>query len=121
MCRKYLKKLIGKEEVEPRPNTVEDSSPRTDEHTPSSDYLKGRMPTYEVVDLIAHLRYRILIHETYWGLVEDNPAKWRAFGNADFHQWAIEGYENAIYYIERCDSDLPSYDRLGLYGRRMNI
>ena len=91
---------------------VAGSSPRTSSpHTPSPAWLRDRLPeygqaemskpTYEVDDLIQHLKFRIAIHETYWGLVEDDPATWSAFGSAEFHQWAIEGYENAVFYLKR--------------------
>ena len=92
---------------------VAGSSPRTSQHTPSPAWLRDRLPeygqaemskpTYEVDDLIQHLKFRITIHETYWGLVEDDPATWSAFGSVEFHQWAIEGYENAIFYLKRVE------------------
>ena len=78
---------------------VEGSSPRTDDHTPSLAYLEGKMPTYNVRDLIKHLEFRIGIHETYMGLVDDDPDTWSQFGTYEFHQWAQEGYENAIYRL----------------------
>ena len=97
MC---FKKLVAKVKGVPtEEGVIGGSSPRIDNHTPSLAYLEGKMPTYNVSDLMEHLEYRILIHETYWGLVEDDPIKWSAFGDAEFHQWAIEGYENAIYYL----------------------
>lgn len=80
---------------------VEDSSPRTSDHTPTQAWRDGKLPTYEVDDLIQHLQFRIQIHETYLGLVEDDPATWSDFGTAEFHQWAIEGYENTIFYLRR--------------------
>ena len=80
---------------------IVDSSPRIDKQTPSIAYLAGKMPTYNIDDLVKHLKYRISIHETYWGLVEDDPVSWSAFGNSEFHEWAIEGYQNAILYLKR--------------------
>jgi len=80
---------------------VEGSSPRINDNTPSPAYLDGKMPTYEVDDLIQHIEFRIGIHETYWGLVEDDPYTWSGTGTAEFHIWAIEGYENVIYYLRR--------------------
>lgn len=80
---------------------LEGSSPRIDDHTPSPAYLEGKMPTYEVGHLIEHLEFRIMIHETYAGLVVQNPSQYppRVYGDYWFHIWAIEGYENAIYRI----------------------
>ena len=88
----------------PPPATIVEvagSSPRIKDQTPTDLWLSGILPTYNVKDLIKHFEYRISIHETYWGLVEDDPVRWLAFGNAEFHQWAIEGYSNAIYYLRR--------------------
>ena len=96
-------RALGGEPAEQPPDVgpVAGSSPRTSKHTPSPAWLEGKMPTYEVEDLIKHLEFRITIHETYWGLVEDDPATWAAFGSVKFQQWAIEGYENAIFYLKR--------------------
>ena len=91
---------------------IEGSSPRTSKHTPSSRWLVEELPTYwadkplnkptyNIDDLIQHLQFRIGIHETYWGLVEDDPARWSGFGSVEFHQWAIEGYQNACLYLRR--------------------
>jgi len=95
--------VLGGPPVEQPPDVgpVAGSSPRTSQHTPSLAWLEGEMPTYEVDDLINHFEFRITIHETYWGLVEADPATWSAFGTAEFHQWAIEGYENAIFYLKK--------------------
>ena len=84
-------------------SAVDGSSPRTGEHTPSPAYLAGKMPTYDIPDLIKHLQFRIEIHESYWGLVEDDPVTWSpaVYGSVEYQLWAIEGYKNAIYYLER--------------------
>ena len=93
---------------------VAGSSPRTGyPQNPSPAWVENRLPdyddkdieypTYNVDHLIQHLRFRITIHETYWGLVEDDPLTWSAFGSIEFHQWAIEGYENAIFYLKRVE------------------
>lgn len=76
------------------------SSSRITTQTPTPEWQTGKLPTYKVTHLIKHLEYRISIHQSYWGLVEQDPASWSAFGSAEFHQWAIEGYQNAIYYLK---------------------
>jgi hypothetical protein len=108
-------RALGGQPVEPPPDvgTVAGSSPRTSQHTPSTTWVENRLPfygekdleqpTYNVDDLIQHLKFRITIHETYWGLVEDDPVTWAAFGSVAFQQWAIEGYENAIFYLKRLE------------------
>jgi hypothetical protein len=98
MC--WLSRLLGIAKS-PEIGDVDGSSPRIYENTPSPAYLQGRMPTYNVSDLIKHLEYRIQIHESYTGLVEDDPATWSAYGSAEYHQWAIEGYENSIFYLNK--------------------
>ena len=91
---------------------INNSSPRIDKQTPSPAWFNEELPTYWadkplnkptyiIADLIKHLEFRIQIHETYWGLVEDDPAIWFGFGSVEFHQWAIEGYQNAIFYLKR--------------------
>ena len=93
---------------------VAGSSPRTSyPQKPSPAWLENRLPdyghkdmeqpTYNVDHLIQHIRYRIGIHETYWGLVDDDPATWLGFGSVEFQQWAIEGYENTIFYLKRLE------------------
>ncbi len=51
------------------------------------------------VEVIEQFEYRIGIHETYAGLVLDDPDRWSAFGTYEFHMWAINGYEWGIKYI----------------------
>lgn len=93
-----LRKQLGGDDIvfEPIPG----SSPRIDKQTPSLMYLDGQMPTYEIEDLIEHLEYRSMIHETYIGLVQDDPVRWKAFGTYAFHEWAIEGYGNCVWYLK---------------------
>jgi len=71
-------------------------------HKPSAEYLAGEMPTYDIPDLVEHLKYRILIHENYIGLVVEQPYYYppSRFGDEDFHLWAIEGYNNTIFYLQ---------------------
>lgn len=95
-------------ELEGQPSEIgeiEGSSPRTliEERIPSPAYLEGKMPTYNIDDLIEHLEFRILIHETYAGSVVENPSRYppRVYGSYDYQIWAIEGYENAIFYARR--------------------
>ena len=52
-------------------------------------------------EVIEQYRYRILIHETYAGLVLDDPA-WLSFGSYEYHLWAINGYEEGIRHILEC-------------------
>ena len=69
-------------------------------HQPTEAYITGQMPTYTVPDLIAHIEYRIMIHESWIGLLDDNPSYAGSYGDEAFHWWAIEGYENMIYYLK---------------------
>ena len=50
--------------------------------------------------VVTQFNYRIMIHETYAGLVLDDPDRWIAFGSYEFHTWAINGYEWAIKYLK---------------------
>ena len=97
MCIGIFKK---KPKINDMPN-IEDSSPRTDNHTPSPAYLSGKMPTYTIPHLIEHLQFRITIHETYAGLVVQDPSQYppKNYGSYEYQIWAIEGYENAIHYL----------------------
>lgn len=67
---------------------------------PTKEYLDGKMPTLSINTLINQLKYRIAIHETWMGIVEENPAYIPTVGDSAFHLWAIEGYENAIHYLK---------------------
>lgn len=51
-------------------------------------------------EVIEQFEYRVQIHETYAGLVLDDPQRWAAFGDYGFHMWAINGYEWGIKYIQ---------------------
>lgn len=51
-------------------------------------------------ETVEQFLYRISIHETYAGLVLDNPQGYIAFGSYEFHLWAINGYEWGIKYIQ---------------------
>uniref|UniRef100_A0A6M3KFY9 Uncharacterized protein n=1 Tax=viral metagenome TaxID=1070528 RepID=A0A6M3KFY9_9ZZZZ len=75
---------------------------------PTQDWLDGKMPSYNIPALIEHLDYRKSIHETYYGLIVEgkfDPAA--GYGDANFHLWAIEGYENAIYYLKKLQEAQP--------------
>uniref|UniRef100_A0A6M3J2Z6 Uncharacterized protein n=1 Tax=viral metagenome TaxID=1070528 RepID=A0A6M3J2Z6_9ZZZZ len=50
--------------------------------------------------VVEQFEFRISIHETYAGLVLDDPITWGGFGDYDFHCWATNGYEHAIKYIK---------------------
>jgi len=69
---------------------------------PSQEWLDDVMPSYTIEELIEHLDYRSSIHETYYGLIESgqfSPAS--GYGDGNFQLWAIEGYENAIHYLNQ--------------------
>ena len=69
---------------------------------PTEDWLLGIMPSYSIPDLIEHLDFRKSIHETYYGLiVEGKFSPYSGYGDAAFQLWAIEGYSNSIYYLEK--------------------
>ncbi len=57
----------------------------------------GELTPSEVVE---QFLYRIMIHETYAGLVLEDPPRYIGFGSYGFHMWAINGYEHAIQYIQ---------------------
>lgn len=68
---------------------------------PSKSWVIGMMPSMSIPELIEHLDFRKSIHETYYGLVvSGNFSPYSGYGDANFHLWAIEGYENAIHYLE---------------------
>lgn len=69
-------------------------------HQPTEGYISGQMPTYTVPDLIEHIEYRIMIHGSWIGFIEDNPSYAASMGDEAFHFWAIEGYENMIYRLK---------------------
>ena len=51
--------------------------------------------------LIDHLDFRSSIHEAYYiKIVEGDFSPYTGYGDANFHLWAIEGYQNAIHYLE---------------------
>lgn len=49
--------------------------------------------------VITQFEYRIGIHESYAGLVLDDPARWIQFGSYEFHMWAINGYREGIRHM----------------------
>jgi len=69
-------------------------------HDPTQEYLDGQMPTYTVRNLIKHLEYRMMIHETYYAKLIQGETNYY-YGDAAFHQWACEGYSNSIYYLKK--------------------
>ena len=69
---------------------------------PSQEWLDGKMPSMTIPEEIEHLDFRSSIHETYYGLITEDKFDPRAgYGDANFHLWAIEGYENAIYRLKK--------------------
>ena len=96
MCD-FFQKLKARRQY---PSSIPHHAPDT--HVPSELYLNGFMPTYTKEDLIEHLRYRISIHESYAGLVIEDPYHFppATYGSYDYQIWAIEGYLNSIFYIE---------------------
>ncbi len=68
---------------------------------PTTEWYSGAMPTMSIKKLIAQLEYRIEIHLDWIAAIEDDPSWIATMGDKDFHEWAIEGYENAIYHLER--------------------
>lgn len=52
-------------------------------------------------ETIEQYEYRILIHESYAGLVVQNPSQYppRIYGSYEYNMWAINGYEWGIKYI----------------------
>ena len=69
-------------------------------YEPTKKYLSGIMPTYNVKDLITHLEHRSGIHESYYGLLDSGDESYLAYGDKNFHLWAIEGYANSIFYLK---------------------
>ena len=55
---------------------------------------------YTIPELIEVLDFRSDIHENYVVLLADDREKWIAYGDEYFHQWAIKGYEDTIYYLK---------------------
>ena len=67
---------------------------------PSQEWLDGVMPSMTIDSLIEHLDFRSSIHETYYvEIVEGRFSPYTGYGDANFHLWAIEGYENAIHHL----------------------
>lgn len=58
--------------------------------------------------VVKQFEYRIQIHETYAGLVLDDPITWGGFGDYEFHMWAINGYEHAIKYLKGGEEPMES-------------
>ena len=57
----------------------------------------GELTPEQVVE---QFEYRIQIHESYAGLVLDDPQTWSRFGSYEFHMWAINGYTWGIKYAK---------------------
>jgi len=96
LCRGYAQRVLKTTLDIP---DVPESEPNIIGMNPTKIY--GQMPSYAPVDLIEHIEFRIQIHATYLGLLESGETKYLGYGDEDFHKWAIEGYENCIYYLER--------------------
>ena len=70
-------------------------------HDPTKEWMAGKMPSYTIDDLCAHLQERLDIHRDYYDRIRDGTdPQSNIYGDANFHLWAIEGYENAIYYMK---------------------
>ena len=56
-------------------------------------------------EVISQFNYRISIHETYAGLVVQNPTQYppHAYGSYEYNMWAINGYRWAIYHLRGRD------------------
>jgi len=86
----------------PQPEDIGEVKSRNPKTTkPSKDWTNGIMPTYNIRDLIDHLEYRASIHLTYSKLLEEGRTEYLGFGSIEFHDWAIEGYENSVFYLRR--------------------
>lgn len=59
----------------------------------------GKLTPEQVIE---QFEYRILIHESYAGLVVQNPSYYppRIYGDYDYQMWAINGYRWGIKYIQ---------------------
>lgn len=68
---------------------------------PTSEWYSGEMPTMSIKETILQFEERIEIHLAWIAVIEDDPSWIATMGDKDFHEWAIDGYENAIYYLER--------------------
>ena len=71
---------------------------------PTPEWMAGQIPSYSIPDLIKHLEFRMDIHQTYYDriLTGTFPAN-SGYGDANFHLWAIEGYQNAIYHLNKLE------------------
>ena len=69
-------------------------------HDPSPEWMNDEMPTYTVKELIDHLEYRIIIHKGWLERIIKNPSLGVTYGDVNFQYWAMEGYENSIYYLK---------------------
>ena len=67
---------------------------------PSELWLKGIMPSRAVEEVMENFDFRSSIHESHYGLIiENEELQGYSYGDANFHLWAIEDYQNAIHYL----------------------
>ena len=100
MLEWLLKKLLGLFSSSSTKSETPEQIDTIKGHDPSGEYLAGGMPTYTKKALIEHFEYRIGIHEIYLDRIVDGSfSPYAGYGDANFQLWAIEGYENAIYYL----------------------
>jgi len=90
---------------------------------PQPLYPNEITPDMTAEQVISELRFDILIHEDYAGLVVQNPSRYppSVYGDYDWHIRWIEVYKAAIYYIQRADDSLDPFDRLSNYSRRKDL
>jgi len=52
--------------------------------------------------VMEQFEYRIRIHESYAGLVVQQPSRFSpiTYGDYEYHMWAINGYEEAIGHLK---------------------
>ena len=103
MCRS-LTDLFKRKPVSIIPGQV-DVIPGCD---PTQEWLDGAMPSMTISDLIEHLDFRSSIHEHYYiEIVEGRFDPRVGYGDANFHLWAIEGYQNAIHHLTILKENQP--------------
>lgn len=58
----------------------------------------GEMTVEEVIE---QYKYRAGIHLSYLELLEKEPNRgWEVYGSKEWHEWAVNGYEWGIYYLQ---------------------
>ena len=70
-------------------------------HAPSPEWMNNEMPTYTIEELIDHFEYRGGIHLGWLDRIIKNPSLGVTYGDVNFQYWALEGYDNGIYYLKK--------------------